>query len=104
MSSERNSENAQEALNQSKKALQDISVLRDQIRRLRLTVRSLWELLKKTNNFTEVELIKIFKDMNEEELQSGKKGEICKSCGRTLQENSRICIYCGTETELKPFA
>ena len=96
-------QNAIDALNLSRKTSQDICALRDQIRKLRLTTMALWELLKKNTGAPDGELNAIFKSLEEKDRTSGKIAEYCPSCGRSLQENSRLCIYCGAEADAKPF-
>lgn len=75
--------------------------LEDQIDRLLLINRAMWELVRDKNGFTEDEL---FSKVAEIDLRDGKMdGKLskdrkkCSSCGRTLNPKHTRCLYCGNE-------
>lgn len=86
-------------------ALQEFRIdYADQIDRLVLIVRSMWELLRASNNLSEDDLLK---KVMEVDLRDGNlDGEIvipprkCPSCSRVVSKRHRRCIYCGAEVRL----
>ena len=76
----------------------------DKIDRLVLIYRSMWELIRASNNLSEDDLLK---KVTEIDLSDGTiDGKIitppkkCSSCNRVMSKRHRRCIYCGAEERL----
>jgi len=76
----------------------------DKIDRLVLIHRSMWELVRASNNLSEDDLLK---KVTEVDLRDGTlDGKIitppkkCSSCNRVMSKRHRRCIYCGAEERL----
>jgi DNA modification methylase len=100
MSGHSSREDAIAALNQSKKIQQDISNLQDQISRLRCVTKALWELIQNRLNLTEKDLQDLVAAT--EEKMKNRTAEPCPACGRALQDNQKICIFCGAQVTNRP--
>ncbi|AQQ09827.1 hypothetical protein L21SP3_01646 [Sedimentisphaera cyanobacteriorum] len=78
-----------------------INELEDQLDRLILVNRALWELLSEKTNLTDDELFSKAAeiDMRDGELDGKLRKELkkCASCGRTLNPRHQKCMYCGSE-------
>jgi hypothetical protein len=76
----------------------------DKIDRLVLICRSMWELIRASNNLSEDDLLK--KVMEVDLRDSTLDGKItippkkCSSCNRLMSKRHRRCIYCGAENLL----
>jgi len=92
-------EQAADALNQSKKAAQDIAQLKQQVAHLRCISEALWSLVGEQLHLDENLLRERISLLKAREENSQRQAEACPACHRALQEHSRACIYCGTLVE-----
>ncbi|OXU15370.1 hypothetical protein [Sedimentisphaera salicampi] len=76
--------------------------IEDQLDRLILVNRALWELLSEKTNLTDDELFsKVAEiDMRDGEMDGKLRKEMkkCRSCGRALNPRHQKCMYCGSES------
>jgi len=82
-------------------AQQSLKSLREKVDRHSVLLESIWQLLKSKQQFTDDELDKLIVEM-EAKMQDGTRvAPECPSCGRPLQENTPVCVYCGEEHNVR---
>jgi len=96
---------ARQAIKRTSGLKSEIRNLRASIDKLTLINRALWEIIAADKGLTDEYLID---KVNEIDLRDGKLDgktqtavRVCSSCGRTLFQGHRRCLYCGSEN-LKP--
>lgn len=80
----------------------DIAFLKQKVERLMMITEALWIVLKETTNYTDEDLKEIILEVD---MKDGKlDGKVAAeapgaypNCGKTLQKNKRVCIYCGAK-------
>ncbi len=94
--SKRTAQNAAQAINELESVSQELSGLKDDLRRTQALVQGLWELYKKETGKTDDDLSAVVAEVEERMEATRQEAETCESCGRHLQKRSKACIYCGT--------
>lgn len=88
---------ASDALNQAKSIMQKVSALDRQVIDQRLLTQALWEVVKTKLEFSDDDLLKMFRKLEEAQKESASTAALCPNCSRALQEDSSLCIYCGAQ-------
>ena len=83
------------ALTQASAAQQTIKMLRERVDHQRQLIHGMWELLKMKLGCTDDDLRKAIATLQKVDQTSPRSAELCPKCGRPLQENTPICVYCG---------
>ena len=97
-----------EARDEARRANSDIAHLRADIERLFMISEALWIILKEKHGYSDEELIRHVEDIDLRDGRlDGDQGKAeprdCPECGRTLQKQRPLCIYCGTPVDWGPF-
>jgi uncharacterized protein with PIN domain len=88
-------EQAVEALTQAKVNQQEVAWLRQQIMHQKAIVQALWTFVQQKLNLSEEELAQAVARIEKAERETRKVADLCPQCGRSLQDNRDVCIYCG---------
>lgn len=97
--SRRTAETATEALNAYKKIQQNMMALEVQVEKQRRIMQAMWGFMKQKGDLTDDSLMEKYAEIEKNDLATEKATDTCPKCNRTLQDNSKACIYCGTIVE-----
>jgi DNA repair exonuclease SbcCD ATPase subunit len=89
------------AANDAASAQQSIKALREKVDRQAILLEGIWQLLKSKQQYTDDDLDKLVVEMEEKIHDGTRVAPECPSCGRPLQENTPVCVYCGEEHNLR---
>jgi len=86
----------------------DQQTIRKDLSRMALVIQAVWEL---TGGAAGLQVEDLAKKMHEIDMRDGKldgrnvahKTLACPKCGKVLQKNTPVCIYCGQEVFVEPF-
>ena len=85
------------AINQATAAQQNYKALRDKLDHQRLLMQAMWEVMKDKLKVTDDDMQKVMESLKNKNEAAAKKADNCPNCGRPLQENLSVCLYCGEE-------
>jgi|GEM_PF-258341 len=93
-----------EAKSKAKEASTEVAQLKLKMEKLMIITEALWVVLKENTNYTDETLKEIIReiDLKDGKLDGRVAAELpgeCPNCGKTLQKNKNVCIYCGTKVE-----
>lgn len=74
--------------------------LQDQVDRLTLVCRAMWEVVREHNNIAEHELTAMVQKIDLLDGQADgkyKQGKQCTACNRIMNRRHTTCFYCGAE-------
>ena len=84
---------------ESNAAQNDIRTLREDLDRLHLVCRAMWEMLKQETGATDEALVERIQqlDLSDGKLDGRVRVDVvdCVACGRKIGRRHRRCIYCG---------
>ena len=89
------------AVSDAASAQQSIKMLRERVDRQAVLLEGLWQLLKDKLQYTDDELEKIVLEMEDNDHDGTRVAPECPNCGRPLQENTPVCVYCGEEHNVR---
>ena len=95
-------EKLESAATQASSAQQTLKLLRERLEHQTQLTRAVWELVKAKLDYTDEDLRVRVQKLEEESAAQPKAAATCASCGRPIQENIRICIYCGADHDEQP--
>ncbi len=100
--------NATDAIVEARKALRTVQDFErhvgENVDKLALICRAMWELLRERTNLNEEDLLKKVREIDL--LDGALDGKVknppkkCSKCSRTMSKRHARCIYCGTEALL----
>jgi len=93
-------ETASEALGQARHLNQEIKKLKSGLEKQSIVLESLWELFKSERGLDDNRLREAMKEVQSARLSRVSAPSCCASCGRALQRDSPLCIYCGAESKI----
>jgi len=62
-----------------------------------MLLEGIWQLLKSKLQYTDDELDTLVAKMEDEVHEIARVAPECPNCGRPLQDNTPVCVYCGEE-------
>lgn len=71
---------------------ESIAELQQSVKKLSITCKALWRLLKATSGFSDRALLETLENL-EQEIDGVKD---CSQCGRVWQKGKLACLYCGS--------
>lgn len=83
------------ALSQATSAQQTIKTLRERLDHQRLLMQGMWEMMKARMGCSDDDLRQLLIELQKKDHEAPKTAENCRNCGRPLQDNTPICVYCG---------
>jgi hypothetical protein len=93
------SEQAGEALTQSRSNQIELNWLRRQVTRQQQLLQAQWKLIKARLVLADSDLVEALAEIEQEARNRPKIAELCPGCGRSLQGDHPQCIYCGQEVK-----
>ncbi len=79
-----------------------IQLLRHKLEHQALLLRGMWALVKLETGRTDDDLARTIRKIEQAEKKHAKEAVPCGDCGRNLQDNSNVCVYCGAVNEHRP--
>lgn len=90
---------AAEVLNKVKHLEMEVAGLRNKLTKTSLLLQAMWRLASDKLQLSDDELNRLVMALEEADRLEAKAAELCPGCGRALQKNSVLCIYCGSKVE-----
>jgi len=89
----------------AKQAQTGVELMQHDIDRLLMLTEALWLFIKQQQNYTDEDLVKVVSEIEMRESHLPKHQPVtCPACGRMNSGKRSVCIYCGKEIPMNPFA
>lgn len=100
---------SQQASQKSSDVRRETEAIKFDVEKLFMITEALWSIVKAQNGYSDEDLARMIQEID---LRSGRldgkrerhEKPDCPKCGRKLSGRIPICIYCGQEVLLEPFA
>jgi uncharacterized tellurite resistance protein B-like protein len=80
----------------------DLRFVRERLAHQQRLLHAMWSLMQEKLGCTEADLRSLVEKAAARATEGSKIAATCAQCGRHLQDNVRICLYCGAEHKETP--
>lgn len=77
----------------------ELQSLRRQVLHQNQLMESMWTILKTKLDLSDDDLLKVVLEVEKREKKEDAIAKTCPNCSRHLQKHSKVCIYCGSESD-----